>query len=220
MYCIECAAPLKAGAAYCLECGSAISYEPAAPPTVNAVNLPPLPLYNAAQPLAAPAGATANPAGPAMYEPSLLAQWMSQWRASSPSGAPANPADRMLEFAVKATYFMLVGLWASQIWIVFAWLISLTIVGLPIGMAMVRMLPLVTFMSPRRIHLPESMFNAQKERPQTPFGLRAIYFVLIGWWVSLVWMELAWVFGVTVIGMPLALAMFALTPTVATLARP
>jgi uncharacterized membrane protein YccF (DUF307 family) len=118
---------------------------------------------------------------------------------------------------VRAVYFLLIGIWASQLWIIFAWLISLTIIGLPVGLAMVRALPLVAVLSPTRIRTSE---RGRSQAPQTSFGLRAIYFLLMGWWISLVWMELAWVAGVTIIGLPLSVAMFALTPTVATLARP
>jgi uncharacterized membrane protein YccF (DUF307 family) len=82
---------------------------------------------------------------------------------------------------------------------------------------MVRVLPLVALLSPTRIQTNE---RRRGEAPQTAFGLRAIYFLLMGWWISLVWMELAWVAGVTIIGLPLSVAMFAMTPTVATLARP
>ena len=41
-----------------------------------------------------------------------------------------------------------------------------------------------------------------------PFVLRAIYFVLIGWWFSLLWSLLAWLLCVTIIGLPLGVLMF------------
>ena len=43
--------------------------------------------------------------------------------------------------------------------------------------------------------------------PQNPFILRAIYFVLIGWWFSLIWSLLGWLLCVTIIGLPLGVLM-------------
>ena len=223
MECLECSAPLKANASHCLECGSPVVLGPPAPPTVNAAFLPPLPNYAQPQPAPnrQPFGGVTAPAplllgtanAPIGYEPPLLQQWMSQWRTNSHPAAPLDVGGLL----VRLVYFLFVGIWASQLWIVFAWLISITIIGLPLGLAMVRVLPQVAFLSPRRIRTNE---RAYTNAPQTPFGLRAIYFLLIGWWVSFIWMQLAWVAGITIIGLPLALGMFALTPTIATLARP
>jgi uncharacterized membrane protein YccF (DUF307 family) len=180
-------------------------------------SLPALPLYNAPQSLAtASAGAGA---GALDYEPSLLAQWMDHWRNHSSTAHSAALQQLDLgDIMVRAVYFLLIGVWASQLWIIFAWLISLTVVGLPIAGAMVRVLPQVAFLSNHRIQTTRR--PKSEHTPQTAFGLRALYFLLIGWWVSLIWLQLAWVAGITIIGLPLSLAMFSFTPTVGTLARP
>ncbi|MBA3470861.1 MAG: hypothetical protein H0T53_14580 [Herpetosiphonaceae bacterium] len=218
LYCTECAAPLKANATHCLECGITIPLDRPAPPTVNAASLPPLPLYNAPQSLATSAAGGAG-ATALDYEPSLLSQWMEHWRNhSSTAQRSASQALDLSGILVRAVYFLLIGIWASQLWIIFAWLISLTVVGLPVGSAMVRVLPQVAFLSSYRIQTTRRPQSTQT--PQTAFGLRALYFVLIGWWVSLLWLELAWVAGITLVGLPLSLAMFSFTPTVGTLARP
>ncbi len=217
LYCTECAAPLKANATHCLECGITIPLGPPAPQTVNATSLPPLPLYNTPQPLGTPtaSGAGATALG---YEPSLLTQWMNHWRQSGTAQPAALQQLDLGGIMVRGVYFLLIGIWASQLWIIFAWLISLTVVGLPVGAAMVRVLPQVAFLSNHRI---QTTSRPQSQNmPQTNFGLRALYFLLIGWWASLIWLELAWVAGITLIGLPLSLAMFSFVPTVATLARP
>lgn len=42
------------------------------------------------------------------------------------------------------------------------------------------------------------------EMKKKTFLVRAIYFVLIGWWLSAFWFALAWVLCVSVLGLPLS----------------
>jgi uncharacterized membrane protein YccF (DUF307 family) len=55
-------------------------------------------------------------------------------------------------------------------------------------------------------------------RSSVPFAARAIYFLLVGWWLSLLWSELAWLASALIIGLPLGFLMFERAGTVATLA--
>lgn len=56
-------------------------------------------------------------------------------------------------------------------------------------------------------------------RNQRPFLVRAIYFVLIGSWFSAVWLVLAWLLAVTIIGLPAAQWMFFRVNAILTLQR-
>ena len=49
--------------------------------------------------------------------------------------------------------------------------------------------------------------------------VRAIYFVLIGWWLSGIWIIAAWALHASIIGMVLGFWMFNRVPAVITLAR-
>jgi len=57
--------------------------------------------------------------------------------------------------------------------------------------------------------------------PPHPFLLRALYFILIGWWFSAIWLILAWLLtGLSLgLGLPLAFWMFDQVPAITTLAR-
>jgi uncharacterized membrane protein YccF (DUF307 family) len=52
-----------------------------------------------------------------------------------------------------------------------------------------------------------------------PIWIRAIYFVLIGWWLALLWMILSYVISLTVIGIPVGIMMLNRLPAVFTLQR-
>jgi hypothetical protein len=51
-----------------------------------------------------------------------------------------------------------------------------------------------------------------------PILLRLVYFLLIGWWLTLAWWGLALVVMCTIVGLPLGLKMLAATPSVLALA--
>jgi len=56
-------------------------------------------------------------------------------------------------------------------------------------------------------------------RNQFPWLARAIYFMPLGLTLSLIWILLAWIIAVTIIGLPLAQTMFLRTNQVMTLQR-
>ena len=54
---------------------------------------------------------------------------------------------------------------------------------------------------------------------QTSFLVRALYFIFLGWWLSLFWMIGSYLLMLTVIGIPLGLMMVNRLPYVFTLPR-
>ncbi len=127
---------------------------------------------------------------------------------------------------LRALYFIFVGLWLGGIWTVIAWVLVITIIGMPLGLWMLNSLPQVMTLRPRREVTHVRMENGRpvlvrSNLPQPPFLLRALYFVLIGWWFSLLWIGAAWLIsGITLgLGLPLSFWMFDQVPALTTLAR-
>jgi uncharacterized membrane protein YccF (DUF307 family) len=122
---------------------------------------------------------------------------------------------------VRALYFFLFGLWFSGIWAVVAWFLCITIIGLPFGLWMLNRLPQVTTLKPNSnefiIHHTGQVI--QVNTPQLPFIVRALYFLVIGWWFSALWISIAWALCASVIGMVFGFWMFDRVPAVITLAR-
>ncbi|HWQ14850.1 MAG TPA: YccF domain-containing protein [Roseiflexaceae bacterium] len=121
---------------------------------------------------------------------------------------------------VRALYFVFFGLWFSGLWAAVAWLLCVTIVGLPLGLWMLNRLPQVVTLAPQRSDLViRGTRVTEVHPPQAPFLLRAIYFVLIGWWLSALWIAVAWALCASVIGMVIGFWMFDRVPGLVTLAR-
>jgi uncharacterized membrane protein YccF (DUF307 family) len=122
---------------------------------------------------------------------------------------------------IRAVYFVLIGWWFSGIWAVVAWILCLTIIGLPFGLYMLNRLPQVVTLKPSRSDLVLTTTGRVIERdvPQLPFLFRAVYFLLIGWWLSAVWIAVAWALNASIIGMVIGFWMFNRVPAIITLAR-
>jgi uncharacterized membrane protein YccF (DUF307 family) len=120
---------------------------------------------------------------------------------------------------LRMIWFILVGWWLTGILSAFAWAVNATVIGLPLGLWIINRLPFVATLRP-----PGSLYWVDEGvlRPATkqhPFLLRTIYFLLIGWWFSGLWMAAAWVLLSSIIGMPLAFWMYGRIGAVTTLYR-
>jgi len=122
---------------------------------------------------------------------------------------------------IRAVYFVLVGWWLSAVWAVIAWVLCITIIGLPLGLFMLNRMPQVATLKPARPSLLVTSTGevVQLDVPQPPFLLRAIYFVLIGWWFSAIWLAVAWALHVSIIGMLVGFWMFNRVPAIVSLRR-
>ena len=122
---------------------------------------------------------------------------------------------------LRVLYFFLFGWYATGVWINVAWFLNATIVGLPAGLWMLNRVPQVLTLKPYRqvIVGTGTDFSQTSGLPQRPWLGRALYFVLIGWWLSFLWSNVAWAISLTVIGLPLAIWMFNRLPGITTLMR-
>ena len=127
---------------------------------------------------------------------------------------------------VQILWFLLVGWWAGQLWILAAWLLMLTIVGIPFGIMMLNSLPKVIALrdaSSAGVTVIQrgrtTVIVTGGQAAQHNILLRAVYFLLIGWWLSAIWMEVAYVVTATIIGMPVGFWMFDKVPALVSLRR-
>jgi uncharacterized membrane protein YccF (DUF307 family) len=131
--------------------------------------------------------------------------------------------DTSPSVVVRGVYFLLFGWWASGVWLSIAWVLNLTIVGMPLGIKMINFVPKIVSLKDRTVET-ERVTDAegnvtinQTTREQYSLPLRAAYFLLVGWWASGIWMFLAWLASITVIGLPVAVWMYDRLPFVVSL---
>jgi uncharacterized membrane protein YccF (DUF307 family) len=127
---------------------------------------------------------------------------------------------------VQLLWFVFVGWWAVHIWAAVAWVFLVSIIGIPIGIWMLHRVPIVVALrDPREVRYRMTRIGKQgwtyeaTPAEQHPFLLRALYFALVGWWLSALWIGLASLVCSTIIGLPLGIWMFDLVPALVSLQR-
>jgi uncharacterized membrane protein YccF (DUF307 family) len=117
-------------------------------------------------------------------------------------------------FLTRALWFVLVGWWLTPVVVNIAWALNATVLLIPVGIKVINLIPTVLSLAePRGLDAPED------GRGQTSLLVRAVYFVFVGWWLSLIWANVAAVLAITVVGLPVAFWMFNRLPYVTSLYR-
>jgi uncharacterized membrane protein YccF (DUF307 family) len=126
---------------------------------------------------------------------------------------------------VRALWYLVVGWWLTGIVMGLAWFLALIVIGLPISFYLVNRVPTVLTLRPRYeqyelVTGPDGVTRYERlETEQSPLLYRVVYFVLVGWWASLVWMAVSYVLMLTILGIPLGLMMANRMPFVFSLHR-
>jgi len=124
----------------------------------------------------------------------------------------------MLELLLRFVWFILIGWWLGQIAIAVAWFFNATIIGLPIGLFIINRLPMIITLRPPSVdwNLVGDVYRAVP-KPQLPLLVRAVYFLLVGWWFSLLWLEAAYLLILPIVTIPVSFFMFSKSAAVTTL---
>lgn len=127
---------------------------------------------------------------------------------------------KQLPFILRVIWFFVLGWELTGAWILIAWILNATIIGLPLGLWMINRVPQVLTLKAEAGDYefdPATGKSRYVSAGQPAWPLRAAYFVLIGWWFSLLWAAAAWLLCVTIIGLPPGILMLHALPRVTTL---
>lgn len=120
---------------------------------------------------------------------------------------------------VRLIYFVFVGWWLGAIVSLVAWLLNVTVIGLPLGLWLINRLPSIITLRPQEQEWRLEGGVLRQGKEQYPFLLRAAFFLLIGWWFSGVWMTLAYIALITILLIPLSFWMYGRIGAVTTFYR-
>lgn len=132
---------------------------------------------------------------------------------------PFTREVRAPNLLLRVLWFIFVGWWLTGILSAAAWALNATIIGLPVGLWIINRLPFVATLRPVEPFYQIENGEIVSGVRQRPFLLRAIYFVVIGWWLSGLWMAVAYVMLISIIGLPIAFWMYGRIGAVTTLFR-
>ncbi|MBI2944742.1 MAG: YccF domain-containing protein [Candidatus Wallbacteria bacterium] len=128
-------------------------------------------------------------------------------------------STREVPLLLRLLWFFFVGLpvgWAATL---IAWCASVTIIGLPLGIWILNRLPQIMTLKQPELQvkaIPRGGFYhvTQQSPDQLPLIIRLLWFLAAGWWLSGVWMTLAFALSASIIGIPFAFWMFNRVPRV------
>jgi uncharacterized membrane protein YccF (DUF307 family) len=121
----------------------------------------------------------------------------------------------------RVLWWFFIGWWASFGWLSVAWLLIATLLGLPLGMEMLGRFPDVVSLGGRASLTPVRATGVGALAQGGPNRQRNVlrrlaYFILVGWWLSMVWVTAAWFCGGAYwYGLPFALRILDKTPKMA-----
>jgi uncharacterized membrane protein YccF (DUF307 family) len=117
---------------------------------------------------------------------------------------------------VQAFWFLLVGWWAGAVAITLAYALMVFILPIPLAIAILNKLPyIMALRQPTKL----VTYGGVMPVPQHNFIVRALWFLLVGWWLVAAWLSIAYVAAVFIVGLPLAFWMFDRVPALLTLRR-
>jgi uncharacterized membrane protein YccF (DUF307 family) len=126
---------------------------------------------------------------------------------------------------LRFLWFIFIGSWVGLIVITIASLLQASIIGIPLAIFLYDRIPSIMTLKARHRTL-EIYEDAKGHLKRRTFGakqhnilLRIIYFLLIGWWFTGVWIGAAMVVSISIIGIPLAFWMVDRIPYVSSLAK-
>lgn len=127
-------------------------------------------------------------------------------------------------FFLRALWYIFIGWWLTGISLAVGYLAGLTVIGLPLAFWIFNRTGTLLTLRPRSqtttvVEAGETTAVSYQGAKQRPLWLRAIWFVLVGWWAALIWMTVAYLISLTIIGIPIGIMMLNRLPEVYTLHR-
>jgi uncharacterized membrane protein YccF (DUF307 family) len=132
-------------------------------------------------------------------------------------GFMADKKSSSPSILIRALWFIFIGWEAAAVWLFVAWMLNASIIFLPFGLKMINWTPKVLTLKDVQKTIDNDSVDISNARVN--ILVRAIYFLLVGWWISLVWMAIGYLLCLSIIGLPFGIWMLNRLPEVTTLYR-
>jgi uncharacterized membrane protein YccF (DUF307 family) len=116
---------------------------------------------------------------------------------------------------VQLIYFIFIGWWLGALAIALAYLLFVVVIGIPLGVKIINKIPYL--MALRQTEPVISVAGTSTH--QHNLLIRTIWFLLVGWWLTAIWLSIAYLLACTIILMPIGFWMFDKAPALLTLRR-
>src|SRR5690606_8933950 len=100
---------------------------------------------------------------------------------------------------IQILWFIFIGWWLGSFAVAAAYVMFLLIVTIPVGIAILNNIPMIM-----ALRQPDRLVTAYGEVavPQHNFLLRALWFILVGWWLAGIALTIGYALCMTIIGLP------------------
>ena len=127
-------------------------------------------------------------------------------------------------FFLRALWYIFIGWWLTGLSLAVGYFAALTVIGLPLAFWIFNRTGTLLTLRPRTqtttiVQGEGGTRVSQHGAKQRPLWIRAIWFVVIGWWAAGIWMFVAYLISLTIIGIPVGIMMLNRLPEVFTLHR-
>lgn len=143
---------------------------------------------------------------------------------AAPVNVTVNIADNTPSFALRVIWYIFIGWWLGAWWLFFGYFLCLTVIFLPLGLVMLNRLPWVLTLRTTQRQTSVNVLGGNvsvtvSNVQQHNFLIRAIYFLLVGWWLGGFWAAMGYLCCLTIVLLPVGLIMLNNLPFVLTLRR-
>ncbi len=124
----------------------------------------------------------------------------------------------------RILWFVVIGWWLSFFVVSLAAIANLTIIGIPLAIWLINRIPQAATLKFDGSHVVASTVDGVttvtiSNVSQRPFWQRALWYLLVGWWLTALALYAAWLLCIVVVGMPLAFPIFSAAGKLLTLKR-
>lgn len=117
---------------------------------------------------------------------------------------------------LQLLWFVFVGWWLALFAVTFAYFMFALVITIPVGVLVLNALPeLIALRAAPRVVTPYGVVQVQQHN----ILLRALWFVVVGWWLTAIALALGYALCLTIIGIPLGFVLFDAAPALLTLRR-